>query len=72
MAKLQGPGAGAPVREPAVSEDERKSMMAFYFKKQEEMKALAEADAEDYLHSSWANPSALKNQLRGTGNIRPF
>lgn len=29
-------------REPGVSEDEKKAMMAYYFKKQEELKALAE------------------------------
>ena len=43
IAKLQRPGAGAPGREAAVSEEEKKAMMAFYFKKQEEMKAMAEA-----------------------------
>ncbi len=47
-------------------------MMAHYFKKQEEMKKLADEDEDDYLHSSWANPSQLKNQLRGTNHIRPF
>lgn len=40
--KLQKPGSGPPGREPAVSEDERKAMMAFYFKRQEELKRLAE------------------------------
>ncbi|GLE09701.1 hypothetical protein PINS_up021516 [Pythium insidiosum] len=50
----------------------RKAMMAFYFKKQEELKKLADDDAEDYMTSSWADPKALKNSLRGTNNIRPF
>ncbi|TMW58017.1 hypothetical protein Poli38472_013491 [Pythium oligandrum] len=72
VVKLQKKGGGMPAREPAVSEDERKAMMAFYFKKQEELKQLAEDDAEDYMTSSWANPKALKNSLRGTNNIRPF
>lgn len=40
--KLQQPGSGPPGREPAVSEDERKAMMAYYFKRQEELKKLAE------------------------------
>ena len=31
-------GKGAPGREPAISEEEQKKMMAFYFKKQEEIK----------------------------------
>ncbi|KAJ0395535.1 hypothetical protein ATCC90586_006761 [Pythium insidiosum] len=72
IVKLQKKGAGMPCREPAVSEDERKAMMAFYFKKQEELKKLADDDAEDYMASSWADPKALKNSLRGTNNIRPF
>lgn len=40
--KLQAPGSGPPGREPAVSEEERKAMMAYYFKRQEELKRLAE------------------------------
>ncbi|CAN0557273.1 unnamed protein product, partial [Ectocarpus sp. 8 AP-2014] len=42
MCKLQKPGSGPPGREPGVSEDERKAMMAFYFKRQEELKRLGE------------------------------
>ena len=72
VVRLQKQGGGAPQREPAVSEDERKAMMAHYFKKQEEMKKMAEADDDDYLNSTWANPAALKNNLRGTSDIRPF
>ncbi|CAK4079836.1 unnamed protein product [Aphanomyces euteiches] len=72
IARLAKKNQGAPQREPAVSEDERKAMMAHYFKKQEEMKQLADEDDDAYLHSSWANPSQLKNHLRGTNNIRPF
>jgi cilia- and flagella-associated protein 298 len=72
VVKLQKKGAGMPAREAAVSEDERKAMMAFYFKKQEELKKLADDDAEDYMTSSWADPKQLKNSLRGTNNIRPF
>ena len=70
VAKLQKPGGGAPAREPVVSEDERKAMMAHYFKRQEEMKALAEANDDDYLTSSWADPKALKKSLTGTGGLR--
>ena len=33
VVKLQKKGSGAPAREPAVTEDERKAMMAHYFKK---------------------------------------
>lgn len=70
VAKLQKPGAGAPGREPGVSEDERKAMMAYYFKKQEEMKQLAENSEDDYLHSSWADPKALQKSLRGQTTVR--
>lgn len=66
--KLQKKGSSAPARQPAVSEAERKAMMAHYFKKQEEMKKLAENDEDDYLHSSWANPNRLKNSLHGTSS----
>jgi hypothetical protein len=70
IAKLQRPGAGAPGREPGVSEDERKAMMAFYFKKQEEMKKLADNEEDAYLNSSWADPKQLQRSLRGqSGSI---
>jgi hypothetical protein len=70
IAKLQRPGAGAPGREPGVSEEERKAMMAFYFKKQEEMKKLADNEEDAYLNSSWADPKALQRSLRGqNGNV---
>merc|ERR1712216_1079661 len=70
MGKMQMPGAGAPGREPGVSEEEKSAMMAFYFKKQEEMKALAEADDDDYLNSPWADSKQLQRSLRGTGPVR--
>jgi hypothetical protein len=70
IGKLQRPGAGPPGRESAVSEDEKKAMMAFYFKKQEEMKQLAESNEDDYLHSSWADPKKLQRELQGQGSIK--
>ncbi|KAE8963429.1 hypothetical protein PR001_g28939 [Phytophthora rubi] len=72
IVKLQKKGGGAPIREPGVSEDERKAMMTFYFKQQQELQQAAEDDAEDFMTPFWADPKALKNSLRGTGNIRPF
>jgi len=70
VAKLVGKGSGAPAREAAVSEEERKAMMAYYFKRQEEMKRLAEADDDDYLNSTWADPKNLKRNLNGIENVR--
>jgi len=72
VAKLQKKGSGPPAREPAVSESERSAMMAHYFKKQEEMKKLAEADDDEYHGSIWADSTGLKSGLRGTGNIKPY
>ena len=34
------------------------------------MKALAEADDDDYLASSWANPKALQQSLRGQTAVK--
>jgi hypothetical protein len=42
VAKLQRSGAGPPAREPAVSEEERKAMMAHYFKRQVKKKRARE------------------------------
>eukprot|EP00294_Goniomonas_avonlea_P003530 CAMPEP_0114539464 /NCGR_PEP_ID=MMETSP0114-20121206/250_1 /TAXON_ID=31324 /ORGANISM="Goniomonas sp, Strain m" /LENGTH=279 /DNA_ID=CAMNT_0001723565 /DNA_START=73 /DNA_END=912 /DNA_ORIENTATION=- len=69
VVKLQKSGAGAPVREPVVDEKTQKEMMAFYFKKQEEMKKLEEEADDAYLDSAWANPKAMKAALQGTGDI---
>lgn len=40
VAKLQKKGQGAPAREPVFTEDEKKKMMSYAYKKQEEMKVL--------------------------------
>ena len=70
VVKLQKKGSGAPAREPAVTEDERKAMMAHYFKKQEEMKRLAEDDDDSYTNMEWADSKALKKSLiGGSGGI---
>lgn len=53
-----------------MSEEERKAMMAHYFKRQEELKRMAEAQDDDYLASSWADPRALQRNLRGQGQVR--
>lgn len=45
-------------------------MMAYYYKKQEELKKLEENGEDDYLNSSWADPKSLKNAFTGMGNVR--
>lgn len=69
VAKLQKRGAGAPQREPVVSEDEQKAMIAFYHKKQQEAEKMAVEDEDAYLHSSWANPKSLKSAFTGVGEV---
>ena len=46
-------------------------MMAYYYRKQEELKKLEENDEDDYINSSWADPKSLKRAFTGVGgNIR--
>jgi len=69
--KVTQKGGGAPVREPLIDPETHKRMMAFYHKKNEEMKKLEELDDGDqYLNSAWADSGNLKRQLQGTGDIR--
>ncbi|XP_064628521.1 cilia- and flagella-associated protein 298-A-like [Lineus longissimus] len=70
IAKLQKKGAGAPSREPVVSEEEQKQMMAYAYKKQEEYKKLQEADDTSYLDSAWADSNSLKKSFQGIRDIK--
>ena len=70
IAKLTTKGSGPPAREPIVSEDERNAMAAFYFKRQEELKTLAQADEDDYLNAEWADPRGMKRGLQGLGDVK--
>lgn len=69
VCRLQGKGSGPPAREPAVSEEDRRAMMAHYFKRQEELKKVAENDDDAFMHSTWANPRGLKQSLLGTSGV---
>jgi len=70
IAKLQKKEDGPPAREPIVNEEERKAMMAHYFKMQEEAKRLTEADDDDYLNSEWADNKQMRKNLQGLGKIK--
>jgi hypothetical protein len=70
IAKLTTKGSGPPVREPIVSEAERNAMAAFYFKRQEELKSLAQADEDDYLNSQWADPKGMRRNLQGLSDVK--
>lgn len=70
VVKIQKRGAGAPQREPVVTEAQQKEMMIYYHRKQEEAKKMAEQEDEDsYLNSPWADPNSLKQSLQGTAKI---
>mmetsp|Transcript_12344 Transcript_12344/g.18961 ORF Transcript_12344/g.18961 Transcript_12344/m.18961 type:complete len:272 (-) Transcript_12344:1973-2788(-) len=70
ICKLSLKEAGPPPREAIVSEAERNAMAAFYFKRQEELKQLADADEDDYLNSEWADPKGMKRGLQGLRDIK--
>jgi len=53
-----------------VSGEQQKEMMARAYRRQEELKKLAENDDDDYMNSAWADSSALKRSLTGMGNIK--
>ncbi|XP_003388750.1 PREDICTED: UPF0769 protein C21orf59 homolog [Amphimedon queenslandica] len=70
IAKLQKKGQGAPAREPVFSEDAKKEMMSYAYRRQEELKKL-EADEEDsYLNAQWADPHELKRSFQGLRDIK--
>jgi len=60
----------APAREPAIDAETQKKLMAQWYKRQEELKRLEEADEDSYLNSEWANPHAYKAAAQGIGQIR--
>eukprot|EP00003_Mantamonas_plastica_P024317 TRINITY_DN4510_c0_g1_i2.p2 TRINITY_DN4510_c0_g1~~TRINITY_DN4510_c0_g1_i2.p2 ORF type:complete len:157 (+),score=57.45 TRINITY_DN4510_c0_g1_i2:152-622(+) len=73
VVKLARQGAGAPTREPTVSEETQKKMMAYYYKKQEEEKTLNKDDDDSYLTAQWADSQKLKGQFLGVGDVQlPF
>ncbi len=67
VVKLTKSGSGAPAREPGIDQESYKNMLAFYHKKQEEMKKLEDDNDDSYLNAPWADPKGLKNQLIGAG-----
>merc|ERR1712039_440702 len=65
----------APAREPQMTEEEHKKLMSKMYRRQEEMKKLAEEaefDQDSYLDSQWADSGALKRQFQGLNNLKGF
>ncbi|XP_026479663.1 cilia- and flagella-associated protein 298 [Ctenocephalides felis] len=69
VVKLQKKGEGPPGREPVMTETERKNLMVYAYRKQEEAKKLEQNDDDEYLNASWADSSSLKRQFHGLKNI---
>ncbi|XP_046849073.1 cilia- and flagella-associated protein 298-like isoform X2 [Xenia sp. Carnegie-2017] len=70
VAKLQKKGQGVPSREPVFTEEDKKQMMSYAYKKQEEMKKLEADDDVSYMNSSWADPHSLKRQFQGVRDVK--
>lgn len=70
VVKLNSLGEGPPAREPVITEDVRKRMMADAYRRQEELKKLEIDDDDSYLNSSWADGNSLKRQFHGLENVR--
>lgn len=67
VVKLATGGSGPPQREPHLTEEQRKTMMMAEHRRREEVKRLLEDEEDQYLNSSWANPTQLKAGLQGMG-----
>ncbi|KAJ1549169.1 hypothetical protein HK096_000432, partial [Nowakowskiella sp. JEL0078] len=63
--KVTKRGQGPPLKEPPMTEEAQKNLMAYYFRKQEEHKKLLENKEDDYVDSTWANPKSLKSAFSG-------
>jgi cilia- and flagella-associated protein 298 len=53
-----------------LSEAEQKNMMAYYYRKQEELKRLEENEDDEYLASQWADPKSLKHAFTGMRDVK--
>ncbi|XP_028413169.1 cilia- and flagella-associated protein 298-A-like [Dendronephthya gigantea] len=70
VVKLQKKGQGVPSREPVFTEEDKKQMMSYAYKKQEEMKKLETDDDVSYMNSAWADPHSLKRQFQGVRDVK--
>nr|XP_020495528.1 cilia- and flagella-associated protein 298 [Labrus bergylta]XP_020495529.1 cilia- and flagella-associated protein 298 [Labrus bergylta] len=70
VVKIQKNGQGAPGREPLVNDEQHKQMMMHFYRRQEELKKLEEADDDTHMDSEWSDRQALKKQFQGLTNIK--
>ena len=69
MVKLSTLGGGPPVREPLLSEEERKHLMLAEHRRREEVKRLMEDSEDNYLNQEWASNKQLATSLQGVQNV---
>lgn len=69
IVKLVKKGDGAPGREPIFDETTQKAIMLQQYRRQEELKQLADDEDDSYLDSKWANSTNLKQKLHGVEDI---
>ena len=69
VCKLTKMGGSVPTKEPPLSQETQRDMMAYWHKKQEETKKLVVDEDISYGNSEWADPKGLKNHFQGTGGI---
>eukprot|EP01061_Rhynchopus_euleeides_P027287 TRINITY_DN44421_c0_g1_i1.p2 TRINITY_DN44421_c0_g1~~TRINITY_DN44421_c0_g1_i1.p2 ORF type:complete len:277 (+),score=104.39 TRINITY_DN44421_c0_g1_i1:31-831(+) len=69
VCKLNKMGGNAPTKEPPISAETQRDMMAYWHKKQEEQKKLVVDEDVSYGNSQWADPKGLKNHFQGTSSI---
>ncbi|XP_061393432.1 cilia- and flagella-associated protein 298-like [Musca vetustissima] len=70
VVKLNRHGEGPPSREPVITDELRKRMMADAYRRQEELKKLELDEDDHYLNSNWADGGHLKRQVHGLENVR--
>lgn len=68
--KINKRGEGAPSREPVVTEEIQKQLMAQAYRRQQELKRMELDDDDSYLDSNWADPKQMQRQLNGTNDIK--
>lgn len=67
--KVQRRGHGAPGREPHLSVEQQKALMAAEFRRREELKRLEEDSDDTFLDSGWADSQHLHRSFQGLCNI---
>ncbi len=62
--------AGRPPVQEQQSELQRKEMMSFYYKKQQEFERMEDEDGVDGVNALWAKSGGLKRQMQGMGDLK--